>query len=136
MRPIKYIVIHCTATPQTPTVAGIQNYWRKQLGWKNPGYHFIVLPDGSYQDRRAARLDTARQCATPLLYAPCRPRQPHQRRMGYAPERFGVDTKKRSQRKKALNFFVAVNGDVDGGSMVGIIRFCIPVFIIFYQHPN
>ena len=47
MRNIKYIAVHCTATAQTATVSAIQNYWKKNLGWKMPGYHFIVLPDGT-----------------------------------------------------------------------------------------
>lgn len=46
MRKIEYIAVHCTATAQTATVSSIQNYWRKNLGWKMPGYHFIVKPDG------------------------------------------------------------------------------------------
>ena len=47
MRTIKYLAIHCTATPQTATVESIKNYWKNNLGWKNPGYHIIVKPDGS-----------------------------------------------------------------------------------------
>lgn len=47
MRTIKYIAIHCTATPQTTTIESIKNYWKNNLGWKNPGYHIIVKPDGS-----------------------------------------------------------------------------------------
>jgi N-acetylmuramoyl-L-alanine amidase len=46
MREIKFIVVHCTATPQTATVASIQRYWRNVLKWKSPGYHIIVHPDG------------------------------------------------------------------------------------------
>ena len=46
MRNIKYIAVHCTATAQTATVSSIQNYWKTKLGWKMPGYHFIVMPDG------------------------------------------------------------------------------------------
>ncbi|UDQ54999.1 N-acetylmuramoyl-L-alanine amidase [Chryseobacterium indologenes] len=46
MRKINYIAVHCTATPQTATVSSIQNYWKNKLGWKMPGYHFIVKPDG------------------------------------------------------------------------------------------
>lgn len=41
MRDIKYIVIHCTATPQNTTVGSIQRYWQNSLGWSNPGYHYI-----------------------------------------------------------------------------------------------
>lgn len=46
-RKIKYLVVHCTATPQTTTIESIQNHWRKVLGWKSPGYHYIVKPDGT-----------------------------------------------------------------------------------------
>lgn len=46
MRKIKYIVVHTTATPQTTTVQSILNYWKNVLKWKNPGYHFIVKPNG------------------------------------------------------------------------------------------
>ena len=46
MRDIKYIVVHCTATPQTTSVESIQKYWKTQLGWKMPGYHFMIKPDG------------------------------------------------------------------------------------------
>lgn len=45
-RNIKYIVLHCTATSQNTSISAIQSYWQKQLGWKMPGYHFIVKPDG------------------------------------------------------------------------------------------
>lgn len=46
MRTIKYIAIHCTATSQLATVASIQKYWKEKLGWKSPGYHFLIKPDG------------------------------------------------------------------------------------------
>jgi hypothetical protein len=46
MREIKHIVIHCTATPQTATVASIQRYWREVLKWKAPGYQAICSPEG------------------------------------------------------------------------------------------
>jgi N-acetylmuramoyl-L-alanine amidase len=46
MRTIKYIVLHCTGGPQTQTVDSIQRHWKEKLGWKNPGYHFIIPPDG------------------------------------------------------------------------------------------
>jgi len=47
MRNIKYIVIHCTATPPLTPVEAIQNYWKTQLRWKNPGYHYILLANGT-----------------------------------------------------------------------------------------
>ncbi len=46
MRKIKYIAVHCTATPQTTSIDSIKNYWKTNLGWKMPGYHFIIKPDG------------------------------------------------------------------------------------------
>ncbi|MGM8362131.1 N-acetylmuramoyl-L-alanine amidase [Flavobacterium sp. ARAG 55.4] len=46
MRPIKYLAVHCTATSQTASISAIQSYWKNQLGWKMPGYHFIIKADG------------------------------------------------------------------------------------------
>jgi N-acetylmuramoyl-L-alanine amidase len=46
-RAIKYIAIHCTATPQNTAVASIQRYWRDSLGWKSPGYHLLIEPNGT-----------------------------------------------------------------------------------------
>ncbi len=46
MRQIKYIVLHCTATPQNTTVASIQRYWALEKKWRNPGYHFIIPATG------------------------------------------------------------------------------------------
>lgn len=46
MRAIKNIVIHCTATAPTATVESIRNYWRNVLGWKSPGYHYLIKSDG------------------------------------------------------------------------------------------
>lgn len=47
MRKINFLVLHCTATPQNATVASIQNYWKTVKKWKKPGYHFLILPDGT-----------------------------------------------------------------------------------------
>jgi N-acetylmuramoyl-L-alanine amidase len=38
--------VHCTATSQKTSISAIQSYWKNQLGWKMPGYHFIIKPDG------------------------------------------------------------------------------------------
>ena len=46
MRKINFIAVHCTATSQTTSISSISNYWKNTLGWKMPGYHFIVKPDG------------------------------------------------------------------------------------------
>jgi N-acetylmuramoyl-L-alanine amidase len=47
-RNVTRLVFHCTATHQTATVEAILRHWRNKLGWKNPGYHIIVKPDGSW----------------------------------------------------------------------------------------
>ncbi len=46
MRTIKFIVVHCTATPPETPIDSIKNYWKKNLGWKNPGYHYIIKRNG------------------------------------------------------------------------------------------
>ena len=46
-RDIKYIVVHCTATPTTTTLESIKRYWKEQRGWgETPGYHYIIKRDG------------------------------------------------------------------------------------------
>ncbi len=47
MREIKYLTLHCTATPQTTTVESIKNHWKNVLGWSAPGYHWLIKPDGT-----------------------------------------------------------------------------------------
>lgn len=47
MREIKYLVVHCTATSQDTKIQSIIDYWRKVLGWKNNGYHFIIDKNGN-----------------------------------------------------------------------------------------
>jgi N-acetylmuramoyl-L-alanine amidase len=46
MRTIKYIAVHCTAGHQTQTIGDLQQEFRRK-GWKNPGYHYVVKPDGT-----------------------------------------------------------------------------------------
>jgi len=46
LRKIDYLVVHCTATSQDTEVHSIVKYWRDVLGWRNPGYHYIVDPSG------------------------------------------------------------------------------------------
>jgi N-acetylmuramoyl-L-alanine amidase len=47
-RKIKGIAIHCTATRTTATANAIQNYWKNNLGWKNPGYHILFHHSGGF----------------------------------------------------------------------------------------
>jgi len=46
MRDINHIVLHCTATSQDTKVSSIKKYWKEKLGWKSPGYHLIIKPNG------------------------------------------------------------------------------------------
>lgn len=48
MREIKYIVMHCTATPQDTKIDSIIRYWKNVLKWKNNGYHYIIDKNGNY----------------------------------------------------------------------------------------
>lgn len=50
MRDIKYIVIHCTATPQTWTAKDVERYFYEDKGWNNPGYHTVFEIDGSHRE--------------------------------------------------------------------------------------
>lgn len=45
MREIKYLVVHCTASPQITSIESIKNHW-KSLGWKNVGYHKVIKANG------------------------------------------------------------------------------------------
>ena len=45
MRSIKYIVVHCTATRQSTSISALLRGF-KQRGWRNPGYHYVVMPLG------------------------------------------------------------------------------------------
>lgn len=46
MRKIDYIVLHCTATPINTSVQSILNYWKNNLKWRNPGYHYLIEQSG------------------------------------------------------------------------------------------
>jgi N-acetylmuramoyl-L-alanine amidase len=58
MRKINYIVLHCTAGPQTQTVENILDYWKRKLGWSHVGYHHLIRPDGSVADLQPIELPT------------------------------------------------------------------------------
>ena len=47
MRTINYLVVHCSATPQSTSVDSIKNHWKNTLGWKNVGYHKIIEANGN-----------------------------------------------------------------------------------------
>lgn len=46
MRTIKRIFIHCTAGSQKQTLDDLLIEFA-QKGWKNPGYHYVVFPNGN-----------------------------------------------------------------------------------------
>lgn len=45
-RKIFYLVLHCTATPKNTKISSIQKYWKENLAWKSPGYHYIIEDSG------------------------------------------------------------------------------------------
>nr|WP_314497992.1 N-acetylmuramoyl-L-alanine amidase [uncultured Prevotella sp.] len=45
MRNINYIAVHCTASHQSMTIEGLKQEFKRK-GWVNPGYHYVVSPDG------------------------------------------------------------------------------------------
>ena len=45
MRKIERIFIHCTASNQKLTLQQLKDEF-KARGWKSPGYHYVVFPDG------------------------------------------------------------------------------------------
>lgn len=46
MRKIERIFVHCTAGSQKQTIEDLRAEFRNK-GWKNPGYHYVVMPDGT-----------------------------------------------------------------------------------------
>lgn len=46
-RNIKFIVVHCTATPSNTTIDSIKHYWKDVRKWGDAvGYHYIIEADG------------------------------------------------------------------------------------------
>ena len=48
MRDIQRIFIHCTAGSQKQTLKDLLNEF-KAKGWSNPGYHYVVFPNGKVE---------------------------------------------------------------------------------------
>lgn len=52
-RRIEEIIVHCTATPEgRPVTVNTIRGWHIAQGWKDIGYHWVVLLDGSIQPGR------------------------------------------------------------------------------------
>ena len=47
MRKITRIFVHCTASWQLTTSEASLKAEFKKKGWKKPGYHYVVKPDGN-----------------------------------------------------------------------------------------
>ena len=45
MRSVKRIFVHCTAGSQRQTIADLKAEFKRK-GWRNPGYHVVITPDG------------------------------------------------------------------------------------------
>lgn len=53
MRPIKYIVIHCTDTPEGREVTGEEvDQWHRQRGFQMAGYHYLIHLNGRIEHLR------------------------------------------------------------------------------------
>lgn len=50
MRKINRIVLHCTSGWNTQSTQSIKDYWKKNLGWKQVGYHKLISNDGTIED--------------------------------------------------------------------------------------
>ena len=57
MRQIRHIFVHCTASHQNSTTVDSLRREFQNKGWKRPGYHWVVFPDG----RVVSMLDEALQ---------------------------------------------------------------------------
>ncbi len=48
LRNIKYIVVHCTATPTNTTIESMKHFWKEKRGWGDtPGYHYVIERNGT-----------------------------------------------------------------------------------------
>lgn len=61
MRPIRRIIIHCSATPEGRdyTVEQIREWHVGGNGWKDIGYHFVIYRDGSIHKGRPVEIPGA-----------------------------------------------------------------------------
>ena len=53
MEAVKYLVVHCSATPPNMAVdAKMIDRWHRQQGWRCIGYHYVIKRDGEVQKGR------------------------------------------------------------------------------------
>lgn len=48
---IRSIIVHCSASGPKTTLEDIKK-WHKQRGWKDVGYHYVILADGKLKQGR------------------------------------------------------------------------------------
>lgn len=50
MRPIEYIVIHCTGASAHQTTQSIFDFWKNVKKWRAVGYHKLISADGKVEE--------------------------------------------------------------------------------------
>lgn len=50
MRPIEYIVIHCTGASASQTTQSILDFWKNVKKWRAVGYHKLISADGKVEE--------------------------------------------------------------------------------------
>ena len=72
---IKYLVVHCTATPEGREVTAAEiRRWHREKGWRDIGYHYVVLLDGTVESGRSeatpgAHAQGVNQMSLGIVYA-------------------------------------------------------------------
>lgn len=50
MRPVEYIVIHCTGASASQTTQSIFDFWKNVKKWRAVGYHKLISADGKVEE--------------------------------------------------------------------------------------
>ena len=49
---VKYIVVHCSYTPEQMDIGADIDRWHREKGWMMIGYHKVIRRDGTIEDGR------------------------------------------------------------------------------------
>ena len=50
---VTHLVVHCSATPPDQKISAAEiRHWHLKRGWRDIGYHFVILRDGTLQTGR------------------------------------------------------------------------------------
>ena len=53
MNPLKYLVVHCSATPASRDIGAKEiDLMHRQKGWRCIGYHYVIRRDGRVEAGR------------------------------------------------------------------------------------